>query len=414
MEIHPRKELLEGLRSLGRADRRLLRHLATCTSCQWRLAALSNPDDLAPVVPIRPSSPDGYEGVFERSWSVVAEWLSSLELERIDAPRLFAELVARPGGQRELVLRNLRRFHSWGLFELLIERSLKTSIDDPSLGEELGLLALRLSDVLPAERCHAGSLEDFRARAWAHVGNARRIRSDLRGAGEAFRYAWKHHERGSDDLLERAILLDLDASLCRAERRFDDAIRLLRQAVPLFLRLGERHRAGRSLINLSTVYQHSGKPNEGIPLLHQALEMIDPGQEPRLTLLIRHNLVDCLATSGRFREAQRASRDARPLYQSFPDARLQNRRQWVEGKIARGLGQLERAESLFLAAQGGFLAEGIAYETALVSLELVLLYAEQRRMDEAKRLAAESLSIFASRQIHREALAALAILRRAM
>jgi tetratricopeptide (TPR) repeat protein len=414
VKIHPRRDVLEGLRSLGQTDRRMLQHLAGCASCRERLGAWPPTGDLAPVVPIRPEGAAEYDGIFDRCWGVAVEWLRTLERERSDAPALLAELMERSGEQRELVLRNRRCFRTWGLFELLIERSLKASLEDPALGEELGLLALRLSDLLAAEHYHAESLEDSRARAWAHVGNARRIRSDLQGADEAFRQAWEHFERGSEDLFERAILLDLDASLRRAQRRFDDAFRFLRKAVSLFLELGERHRAGRSLVNLSTVFQYSGEPERGIPPLHQALELIDPVQEPRLILLVRHNLVHCLALSGRFLEAQRASREARPLYQSFPDARLQNRRLWVEGKIARGLSQLGRAESLFLAARDGFLAEGIPYETALVSLELALLYAEQRRTAELKRLAAEMVPIFASRQIHREALAALAVFQQAV
>ena len=93
---------------------------------------------------------------------------------------------------------------------------------------------------------------------------------------------------------------------------------------------------------------------------------------------------------------------------------MQNRRSWVRGKIARGLGQLKLAETRFLAARDGFLAEGVPYDTALVSLELALLYAEQGRTAELKRLAAEMVPIFTSRHIHREALAALTFLRQAV
>ena len=60
------------------------------------------------------------------------------------------------------------------------------------------------------------------------------------------------------------------------------------------------------------------------------------------------------------------------------------------------------------------MAEGIPYDTALVSLELALLYAEQGRTAELKGLAAEMLPVFASRHIHREALASLAFFRQAV
>jgi len=142
--------------------------------------------------------------------------------------------------------------------------------------------------------------------------------------------------------------------------------------------------------------------------------MIDPEREPRLLLCARHNLIDYTSVTGHFLEAQRLYQDARPLYRSFNEPWVQNRRRWVRGKIARGLGQLRRAETQLSAARDGFMAEGIPYDTALVSLELALLYAEQGRTADLKRIAAEMLPVFASGHIHREALAALAFFRQAV
>ena len=60
-------------------------------------------------------------------------------------------------------------------------------------------------------------------------------------------------------------------------------------------------------------------------------------------------------------------------------------------------------------ARAGFQEQGAIYEFALVCLELAGLYAEQGRTAEMKQLAEEMVPIFSSRQIHREALAALAL-----
>lgn len=142
--------------------------------------------------------------------------------------------------------------------------------------------------------------------------------------------------------------------------------------------------------------------------------MIDPEREPRLLLCARHNLIDYTACLGEFLAAQRLYFEARPLYRSFNEPWVQNRRKWVRGKIAKGLGQLRQAETQLLSARDGFLAEGIPYDTALVSLELALLYAEQGRTEDLKRLSAEMVPVFASRHIHREALAALTFFRQAV
>jgi tetratricopeptide (TPR) repeat protein len=322
--------------------------------------------------------------------------------------------MGRTAEQREMLLRNSQRFRTWGLLELLIDRSRETGIQDPRRGEELGWLALKVAGLADADRYGVGRLHDMRARAWSHVGNALRIQSDLQGASIAFQRGRKHLELGTGDLFELALFLDLEASLRRGQRRFHDAARLLKRAIALFSKLGDSHRVGRSLVNLSMIFLYSERLEESIPVLYRAMKLIEPETEPRLLLSAKHNLVVALADLGHFLEAQRAYQKALPLYHAFPDAWMQNRRAWVKGRIARGLGQMEKAEALFVAARDGFLAEGIPYDTALVALDLALLYAEQGRAAELKRLAAELVPVFSSRQIHREALAALAFFQRAV
>jgi tetratricopeptide (TPR) repeat protein len=413
LKIHPNDDALEEfLLSLDDPHRSLVRHLTWCAYCRSRVAYLPRP------LPVLPETPEktilDYERSLAESRQSLSAWGADLERERDTAAGLYVELLGQPAEAHELLLRESPRFQTWGLYELLVERSLETSIQDPAFGEQLGRLALNLADHLDRERYGRERIADLRARTWAFVGNACRLRFDFQGSEEAFSRAYVELKKGTRDGLERAIFLDLKASLRRDQRRFDEAQSLLRRAVDLFLSHGERHRAGRSLVKASTVEYHAGNPDAAISLLHQSLPLINPEQEPRLLLCARHNLVDYMAGSGRFTEAQRLYRDARPLYRSFNEPWVQNRRRWVRGKINKGLGQLQQAETQLLAARDGFLAEGIPYDTALVSLELALLYAEQGRTEELKRLAAEMVPIFASRHIHREALAALAFFRQAV
>lgn len=415
MKIHPSEEVLRSLPSLpGKAEPRLLHHVVGCARCRSRLERLSALHAPSRVIAFRPASSDDYDPIFERSRGLVVRWVRLLQRERDEAPALFRELLGRTPEQREILLRNSGRFRTWGLLELLAERSLEASIENPRHGEELARLALRVADLMDSRRYGAGQVQDLRARAWSQIGNALRLQSDLPAAEIAFERGWEHLELGTGDLLELAIFLDLQASLRRSQRRFAEALRLLKRAIVLFSRLGDPHRAGRSSINLSLALLYSGRAEESVPVLRRAMKLIEPELEPRLLLSARHNLTAVLADLGHFLEARRAYREALPLYRAFPDARTQNRRTWIKGKIARGLGQAEKAEALFLAARKGFLAEGIPYETALVELDLAALYAAQGRHAELKWLAAEMMPVFASRQIHREALAALAFFQRAV
>ena len=106
---------------------------------------------------------------------------------------------------------------------------------------------------------------------------------------------------------------------------------------------------------------------------------------------------------------------ARPLYKRFVQPWSRNPAKWLEGQIARGLGQQDQAKALFREAREGFLQANAAYSTALVSLDLASLYVEQGRMTELKRIAEEMVPTTSlSRQIHREALAALDYWRQAV
>ena len=416
MKIHPNEYILEEfLLSLSQEHLSVVEHMTRCATCrrrtQWFLQQRA-PSKMDGKILAWPA-PD-YRLALLESGEALRDRETLLFKERIEAPGLFVELTSYPPEKRDLVLQNSPRFHTWGVFELLIERSLEGAIRDPDYAEELGLLALRLADYLDRDLYLETLIEDLRARAWGYVANSYRLRSHLRKAEDAFAAAYGHLKKGTQDPLERAILLDLEASLRRDQRRFEDASKLLDKAVAIFLQNGQRHLAGRSLVNLSTILHFAGDPEGGIPILSRAIELIDPEQEPRLLLCAKHNLIDDLAAGGRFLEAQRLYSEARSLYRNFPDAWTQNRRKWIKGKIVRGLGQADQAESLFLAARDGFLQEGIPYDTALVSLELATLYAEQGRMADLKRLAEEMVPIFSSLHIHREALAALAFLQQAV
>jgi tetratricopeptide (TPR) repeat protein len=403
LKIHPKQGRLEDLLcSLGVEHEALLRHLVHCESCRDRLLHLNRPGS---GVAWDFSALD-YGEAFDAAARSLRSQAQELARERAGAPALLAEVTAAPAAARTDLLRD-ERFHTWGLFELLVDRALETSIQHPAGAQDLAALALAVADTLSPFRYRPELVEDLRGRAWVYLGNARRLTSDFRGAEQAFARAAGHLDQGTGDPVERAVLLDREASLFRAQRRFEDALDCLGRAVGLFLRNGERHRAGRSLINLSLVHSYAGETAESIAALYRALELIDPEEEPRTLLCARHNLAGFLAEAGRSGEALDVYRASRALYRALPDPWTRNRRKWLKGKIDHGLGRARSAEVLFKSARDGFVAEGIPYDTALVSLDLALLYAEQGRAADLKQLAAGMIPLFASCHIHREALAAL-------
>jgi tetratricopeptide (TPR) repeat protein len=398
MRFHPPDLLLRKLLvSTMDANDPVRAHVSECARCSRKLKWLQSQ---------RSSAYASYDAAFSAGARRLQDLQVAYAKERKEGRSLVSELLKHPAERRLMLIRNHPRFHTWGAFEYLLEASILESPRDAGVSEELARLALELSDYLDEKRYGTEAIEDLRGRAWAYVGNARRVQSDLQGAQEALDRALVHLRQGTREPWERAVWLDLKGSLLRAQRRFDEALRLMNRALFLFLAVGDQHRAGRTLLNMDNVFHHSGRSEEGIPLLYRALELIDPEQEPMLLLMAKHNLVDDLAESGRYMEAQRLFMQARPLYRRFTEPFVEVRRLWVEGKIVRGLGQPEKAERLLLAARNGFVELASSYDLALVSLEIAGLYAKQGRSAELKRIAEEMVPIFSSRQIQREALAA--------
>lgn len=407
MKFHPNDLALEEL-YLSQSDehRALLTHLVRCTRCCELFREIIDQP--------RGGTDSTYEEAIQRVEGTIAAREKVLVRERAEAPALFVEMMKLSWEQQRLLIRNSPRFRTWGLFELLIERAAEIAVNDPAASEGLGFLGLDLAERLDPIHYCVGAIQDLQARAWAYIANARRLKSDFRRAEEAFLKAESYLAKGSQDPVERALCLDLRSSLLRAQRRFDEALKTLSEAASIFRQHGHSHRAGRSLVKMSTVHHCAGDLTGAIPLLFKALRLIDPEKEPRLLLSAHHNLIDDLAEAGRFIEAQKLYRQTLPLYRDYPDASTQNRRKWVKGKISLGLGQMQRAESLFLVAREGFIADGVSYDVALISLDLALIYARQGRITDLKRVAEEMLPIFSSLQIEREALVALAFLRQAL
>ncbi|HSS51863.1 MAG TPA: hypothetical protein VLX28_23215, partial [Thermoanaerobaculia bacterium] len=72
-----------------------------------------------------------------------------------------------------------------------------------------------------------------------------------------------------------------------------------------------------------------------------------------------------------------------------------------------GFGRRGEAEELLDRVRREFLSRGIAYDTAVATLELAVLYLEDGRTAEVKGIAAELTPIFAAQKVARETLASV-------
>jgi hypothetical protein len=169
---------------------------------------------------------------------------SALDRERAAAPRLVGELLALPPERREEWLLQDPRFHTWGVSELLLAKSLEA--EEPAAGS-LAALVLAGTERLDPALHPPPVVGDLRARAWAALGEARRRQGDLGGAEEALRAAAACLAQGTGDPLVEARLLEFEAAVRRAQGRAGETAALLKQAAARYRQVGETQLLERAL-----------------------------------------------------------------------------------------------------------------------------------------------------------------------
>ena len=334
--------------------------------------------------------------------------------ERAAAPQRVAELLGAAEPERLALIRERPQLRTPAVCDLLLEQSFAEGFPDPAQAIELAHLAVRIAEQLDPGLYGRSVVQDLRTRAWAHLGNARRLASDFFGAEQALAIAESHLEGGSADPLEEARVHDFKASLLSDRGRFEEAAELIDLVIEIYSEIRDSHRQGRALISKGVFLGYAGRPGEAVELISDGLARIDRHVEPRLELMAHHNLAWFLNDCGRSAEAGDLLKSARDLYRDFPDVWSGIRRIWLEGRIAFGRGRLKQAEAALLDARERFLAQDLGYEASMVTLDLASLYLQQGRTAKVKKLAREMLPLFLSQDIHRQAVAALAAFQQAV
>jgi len=350
-----------------------------------------------------PKCRERYEEIL-RLQEEVGHWSEEVAVfEGREAPELWRRLEGRPYEEQLRLIEEEESLHSWGLCQLLLKKSIEAAFENPALAVSFANLAVRAAAHL-GEAYDPNWVFDLRARSWAYLGNARRVLGELRASDDAFRRAesWLlQSSTGNTKLV--AELSDLKASLRRDQRRWDEALELVKRAQHLYQENNDARGVLKSILAEAKILDEKGDLNQAIELLSH----IESTSEPRLFAYARFNLLGCLTLAGRHKEAEQLLPEVRDLFREHAQPLDLVRLRWAEGSIAFGLGRLGPAEAAFHEVKREFLERQMGYDAALVSLDLGLLYAQERRAQELKRLALELMPVFESREVHREAVAAL-------
>lgn len=340
-------------------------------------------------------------------------WASLLRVEAAAAPALLSGLLACARDSIEDV-RQSPTYHSLGFAEHLCARSREEACRDPLRAGEFAELAVEVADTLPAAGYPPALAEDARALAWRTLGNALRVATDLPAADRAFTLAAAHLAFGCGAPRDRAEHLSLLASLRLAQARFHLAIPSLEQALEISRGLGDDELTAKLVLQLAKALGEGGDAAAAIALLDGESGLFARQAATDLALYARQARAWWLVELGHTQRARQELEGFRSdwLARALPPLDRQ-RIYWLEAKVAWADGDSPGAKRQLSAVRKAFEGAGAHLDYALVSLDLAALYLEQGLTREVRRLAEEMVPVFESRELHRQALAALALFEQA-
>ncbi len=349
--------------------------------------------------------PGDYDEAFQRALEFATAQEQRLAVEKLRGWGQWAALAPLQPQVRFAVVENDTRYQNWGLYVRLLEASRLYMRTEPAEAVDIVRLAIVVAEHLDPEVVGAKRVADLRAAAWADLGNVKRLASDFEGSRRAFNEAWRISEEGTGEPVEAAYILSLESAYMRDMGEFETAEAALEEALELYGRVGDKHQQGRTLLKMGNSIGYI-EPERALVHIRRGLALIDATKEPRLDLCAQHDLALFLNDSGRPEEALAVLDRARPLYKQFPDEWTQLRLHWLEGRIARNLGELEEAEDIYKQLWEEFQARDLHHELVLLSIDLAELLVFKGEPQRAADLVEQCYPVLKSWGLHSYALSA--------
>ncbi|HEY4562651.1 MAG TPA: hypothetical protein VIJ36_06710, partial [Thermoanaerobaculia bacterium] len=172
---------------------------------------------------------------------------------------------------------------------------------------------------------------------------------------------------------------------------------------------GEPLATARILLNKEHIYEQTGDIQGALAALREAAPSIEEAGDVRLRCVHLFKVVNNLSHLQCYEEAEVHLPQVRELAIQLGNELDLIRVVWLSARVAAGSGRRGEAITDLEQVRRHFTARGLAYDAALASLELAVLYLEEERTVEVRDLACSMGWIFQAQGIAREALAALSL-----
>jgi tetratricopeptide (TPR) repeat protein len=302
----------------------------------------------------------------------------------------------------------------WARAQEWLEKARLCRRHSPEEYAVLSALAAAYALRLRPEDHPRGEVADLQALALAEAANSHRR---ARRFAEAEVMLSEASAKVREGTLAHPVALEvvrLSASFLIDQRDFDQAVILLRRTFAGYEALGLRHEAGEQAIALGFLYQYKGDHLLSVETYRLALERIDGARDPELSVAVVHNILRAYLELEQWPAAQRLLPRAAALHQKFGTPLDGLKFDALRARLLAGRGSVLEAGRAYEDVIAEFERQGQYAESAVVRLELAGLYLSRRRFDRAQVVLEDVREVFESIGIHREAFAALVLLKQAV
>ena len=296
--------------------------------------------------------------------------------------------------------RTFTPLHTWAMVEAAAEESVQAASRSLKEAFHWARVARQIAKRVQGPEGWRNSVRSLAVGAFA---NAWRVAGRLFVADRILQAAKRLQVSGydPDEILDPGRLLDFEASLRRAQRRFPEALDRLGEAFSV------SHRPARVLVKKGFTLEVMGDHDQAVKVLLEAEPLVEIDGDSRLRYQHRFNLAVLYTHAGRFAEAAKLADEVQGLAESLGDEIFLVREIWLRGRVASGRGLVKLALQSLEQAEDKFSARGMWFDVALALLERESLLLEQGRKAEVKAACRGLIQIFEAEGVHCEALAAL-------
>lgn len=326
------------------------------------------------------------------------------EKERHQAGEDWALLSSRPNKDWPILIAGASAYQGWAFCERICAESERAAADQADRALDLARLAVRIAEAMPVDD-HAKRAR-LRGYAEAHLANAWRVAGDLPTADRTYAVArtlWEEGRR-AELPLDVSRVLDLGASLRRAQRRFSEALEMLDSALKLTT---SNEGFCRIMLKKALTLEQSGDYEMAATVLHQASAAVEAQGDQRELFGMRFNLAVNMVHAGRLANAEELLSGIWELAGTLGNELDLWRCRWLDARIAGERGRIAEATASLEQVHSAFVGRKNLYDTALATLELAGLYLRKGRAYEARMLAQQTARALSLQGVAREALGAL-------